>query len=553
MSIRNDLRTLLPSAPVGTWLNQDVVTLLATHVDYHVALTILAANPSNVSLVRGLYSYHSSFWSLRVGIHTGKIALTAGPWSPKVQHDALLPRSGHLVHMGEYIASAPRVKAIIHAETIGMQVRYGWDSKTSEDITSCSYIILGEDGIVSLLRHEIGLRGKGMSSVQPMTFTNRLGEELEGDEAPRVRLMIQMNPGVACLDHEGRLWVYYTKWQKNTYSTQFVEVVLPAALGGVDAKISYIAPTIMYGHRNYGNLNACTNGINEDRTFDNGILITLTDDGSEHLLSIIIHKKTRVIPVVISIPKDATALAYSSEAASRGWSVPDGHWDEAEDEWVDESAMYPRSSHLIVPDIRDVPVKYTGDETSGEGQALVVRLDRQSRYRIHDDIVVSHAVALSFESTILPPESTCKNVEQVRTSWAAEEVEGYTGKKGRHLSRIPIQPRWTMGGACYEECGLVLAHLFPALTTGHTDPEQGGRDIYIKTALVEFYKYCSILLGDGTRASVYYDNADVENIELKPSKIPIVDGLPAIWVDIGALQRVDEDDTEYENEYGIAV
>lgn len=533
------------SASLGSLLNTDIVTLLAAHVDYHTMLSILAANPSNTYLIRGLYSHHSSFWHLRIGVHTGKIALSAGPWSPKLQHDALIHRSGHLVHMRRQVDHIAHIKAAIHTERIVLRGWLEWlddapGGPGSDPIRVCSYVILGDDGIVRIMVWDVAWRDRELLN-KAMTFTDRNGE-LEGDMVPRIRVMLQLDLGLACLDYEGRLWIYNAVWHTTTHNTQFVEIALPPQLG--DTRISYIASAYTYSHDAH-----TVNGINDEGAVDNVLRITLMDDGSEHLLYLSTRHE-RIVPIVVSVPEEAIALAYPSNAASKGWGAPDGQWDRSVNNWVDESALYPRTPHLIIPDMDNVPVEYIDvEQTDHHAQRSIVTrvaIDSDPSFRIGGDYIVHRAVLLPFEPAILPSDVTSQDVISIHTKWAAEKIEGYD--RNTYVVRIPILPHWVLGGLHYSAWGLVLAKLFPSMTSGRADPSGKGSDVYIKTTVSEFNWQCSILLGDGTRVWVDYRPANIGGSILVPSHSPTINDLPGIWVDVGAV--IYDDDM---NEYGIAV
>lgn len=523
-------------------LDTDIITLLAAHADYHTMLILLAANPSNAGLIRGLYNHHSPFWRLRVGIHTGKAALTAGPWSPKAQHDALLPRSGYLVHMGDQVETALRIKAAIHTGDIALRMGDEWlTPEKAISINRFSYVVLEESGMVSWIERYIGRRGRECLDDAGMTFTNRHGEELDYHNNPRIRMMVAMGLGIACLDLKGRLWVCMSAWQHSTHSTQFIEIVLPAELGGVDARISYIAPAIMYDHDDDS-----TNGINEESTSDEYALrITITDDGSEHLLYIKVRRNV-ITPIIVSIPEEATMLAHSSVGASAGWGTPDGHWDH-DDGWTDESTIYPRVPQLVVPDMEDSTTECVPADDPTR-QSLVARRidDDDHRYSIRHGNVVSHAVLLSIRPIVIPVGATGDDVWQVHSKWVAEGVEGYA--RDSNITRVPILPHWRLGGPHYSGWGLALAKLFPSMASGLIDPMRRGNDVYTKTTVEVYDRYCSILLGDGTRVSTSYAKSNLGGSTLVPSPATIVDGLPGIWIDVGRVSR--EEDV---NEYGVVV
>ena len=271
--------TSLPYVP------DDILYTIAIHTTYSHTLALLAARPTNGILLRALYDDQSDLWHRRLGSHTGRGCLVdattglptkSAPWSYKMQHDALVPREGNLILSGLPISAtepAPawngglwtnvRVRNVVCASRIGHGYRgeHNKHGTTAQAITS-RYLIVTEEGelqysvdrddalIVRGWQEEHRAMAEDRASWRSPFFRQVGGDILLDD--PRMKIMIECDGHVICLDYEGRLWIIPNIYIINFWRTQpvrAIEVALPSCLASEGpvlaiSQITYTNPQV---------------------------------------------------------------------------------------------------------------------------------------------------------------------------------------------------------------------------------------------------------------------------------------------------------------------
>lgn len=240
----------------------DLINILCCYVDMHQLYSILAANPQNADLVRGLYHPNSYFWAQRVGAQTGhsclvdrengsslvQITAETGGWSFKDQHDAIVPRAGYAVVSTHTLVNSRKYRSkAIHDRTnasvmTNLRVKALYSTSRDRDIyteteepRNVRLIALWEDGSVRELVKTVNppgrtgdavfhtASGKMMRTVvEDHANWNVLGRReeslgndvrLDYDLPPMKTMVVSGNNRIGArgviwfLDYEGNMWL----------------------------------------------------------------------------------------------------------------------------------------------------------------------------------------------------------------------------------------------------------------------------------------------------------------------------------------------------------
>lgn len=350
----------LPSLP------DDILYTIATHTPYNTALTLLAARPNNGTLLRALYNPQSDFWHRRLGSYSGRGCLadatTGLPtqkalWTYKMQHDALVPREGHLILSDlphSYADSASgedrgiftnvRVRRVICCSSaeIGRKSKLDQYGNVMPNIV-LRYIIITECGELRYLVHKMNIdpdtdwkaetRSAAETPDKWLTPQFYLAGRSRPQVEPKMKVMVECDHDVVCLDHEGCLWLVPEANLLDPEagrSVQAIELTLPSSLISTGPVLSITQIT-------HTDMAYATGG---GHNLDHAILLTLSTSSQECILFLhdmsLGERYDAIVPRFALVQPEVSALAHT-------WVrpiLPDGH---------DKSApIAPYGPYLIV-------------------------------------------------------------------------------------------------------------------------------------------------------------------------------------------------------------
>lgn len=419
-------------------LPYDVITLIASHmVSYSSVLAVLAANPRNTDLVRGLYRPRSPFWTKRLGNLTGKGPLTgpdgvtiatAAPWTPRDQHNALLPRGGFLINSLRRYKQNPD---LVLAPT-NIRVRQAFNMSPSRSNVTGTFmtvivLALGEDGVLryvialediryasdvgSRIEHarDILERGQWIPSRFVADNGSRMGEVLT--IAPRINLIVRVGHDVVALDADGRLWVWHGQWLTTRDEIpSFVELVLPSSIVGREDRVRHIATAPAYL--------AIQGDLTEyEYTWHDTMLIITMEDGRDYIIDLGIMVLDSVLAVTRrTLIHPVPGVAY---VALNIW-VP---------------------SPPIDHDLREDGADYN--------HPLAPQMLTANAYHIDgSDIHYSYSTSdvAPIRGLLVDPYGTMiTGTKGPATTAQASDMVAASGYKENALHRLAILPKWTLG------------------------------------------------------------------------------------------------------------
>lgn len=317
-----DMSTSSSNASILSSLPHDVVIIIASHMISHSSvLALVAANPGNIDLVRALYNPRSSFWTNRLGNLTGKGPLTGpdgvtvaadAPWTPRDQHNALLPRGGFFISSLRRYEKYPD---LVPTPT-NIRVRQAFDMSpikpgNTGPMMHLSILTLGEDGVLrypntqedNMLPMEI----EGRMFYMQETLENAKGwvtplfiaddGSLSGGEldvAPTITLLAHVGYSVAALDTDGRVWIWYRKpYQKSEKIPAFSELVFPRTIPS-DERVRHITPIPRYMSIYY-------ESVTDYVWYDQALVITL-ESGRDYIVDIFAPTDDTYLASARSVP-----------------------------------------------------------------------------------------------------------------------------------------------------------------------------------------------------------------------------------------------------------
>lgn len=372
----------------GISIPDDLLNILALHVDHSVLLAFLAARPHNSSLIRSLYNHRSPFWNDRLGAQTGRgcmvdrvtglphletqstDALHTGSdqgglniWTPRVQCNALVPRSGYLItssSVGGNIVTNIRVKGVVEKtdeeggqfaywpNTDRMSRLYGDLAMSVEFYMRTEVVALWEDGIVRQFSQAVPMRTvaayrgsrsrhdkpeydkewilqamkKRLEDVGEWAVVTRFQYNEGADNQaspPRMRQMVpigwqtQVRGDVVIaylLDYDGRLWFLSQSGAKHSQvgPIKMGLIALGQDVGPIQSIVPVTAPTdtTIYPSSLYTN-----------QAYKR-MVVASTTDGREYIVVIpngrtieTEHIPYILSPIVVPIPAMATLAAHT--------------------------------------------------------------------------------------------------------------------------------------------------------------------------------------------------------------------------------------------------
>lgn len=558
-----------PHSPL--YIPDDILYNLAMHTPYTTMLTLLAARPTNNILLRALYDPSSVFWHHRLGVFSGRGCLVdketglvakEALWTYKVQHDAVVPREGNLILTGlpaqvdpsdtpnEGIYTDKRIRGVVCNSMTS-----GWGRppkrirlRNGETMITLHYIIVTEEGRLQYLEHDmdvdIGWEDAMRTIVanesewHDLSFQSANGEILP--IAPRIKVMVECNVHIVCLDYEGRIWLisnaYTIHSSEYRGAAQAVELQLPPLLAEEGPVLSIVQTTW------FSDESGASIVEENDRCLTHALVLTLAGNIREYILFLDQMKEAHdtrqdasdyqdrpevILPRLVPIAPEVSSLAHT-------WFRPTTH-----EITEDDIPVTPYGPRLILynttetsePRIRQNSYKMPKHRLDMD--SLSRRTDDEYIDIYSDDVVDYYELSVSkvlvtriiidHQQYVIAPTNNM-GAATVRDVQDAIESIGRRPAESAHCIVIPIIPNWIMGRMGVG-LGEAMLTWFPSPAT--TPPYLRNSLLHPYVWATTYYDGCGMgpsacLMPNGTAYELIPNYDDEEDTMPRRTKVVVV-------------------------------